>query len=180
MRGALLASIAVLALAAPARAQGIGSPASLGYDWLSSTDPPTERVNPRRIWQPQIGASVSGALLSIGSYGGSVGLGLGVQGSTFAGSAQCTAGYADAHLVPVVGPVVGAAHALACGGGPADPIGLVMTDLLVSIPQIGGLVMLVVGLATGDDVVVHDGPLELAIVPLGGAGTGGLSIGGTF
>jgi hypothetical protein len=174
IRDGLLAAIVVFALASPAQAQ------TLGYDWLSSTDPPTSHVNPRRIWQPETGAIVSGVLVLIGSYGGSVALGLGVQGSTFAGSAQCTSGYADAHLVPIVGPVIGLGHALACGGGPADPVGLVAMDLVVAIPQLGGLVALLVGLIAGEDLVVHDGALELAIAPFGSTGTGGLAIGGTF
>ena len=174
IRAGLLATTVVLALASPARAQ------TLGYDWLSSTDPPTEHVNPRRTWQPATGALVSSVLVLIGSYGGSVGLGLGVQGSTFAGTAQCTSGYADAHLAPIVGPVIGLAHALACGGGPADPVGLVAMDLVVAIPQVGGLVALLVGLIAGQDLVVHDGALELAITPLGGPSTGGLAVAGTF
>lgn len=148
-----------------------------GDEWEGGTNVPTDRVGPHFARRPR-GRLVGGgvALLAAG-WIGAVAVGV---ARVDAGASSCGVEYAMWRAAPVFGPFFGYAATDGCAN--QSRLEDFFLDLLVTLPQVAGSVMTIVGLTVGERVVLFDGAqqIELSVAPSVGPDHATLSIAGSF
>lgn len=148
-------------------------PGAAALEWPSADDPPEDEVNPRWGKQANLRMVLPGALLAMAGYGASVAI-----GATLAGRpTHCLETRRSLHYVPLVGGVLGVAATWDC---PESSPWLLLYDVPLTLVQLSGAVLALVGAVAGEPVLEMEGPLVLELDGLVSGEGAGLAISGRF